>query len=828
LPDSEGYSWNIRTCVISWHVYCIFSVQEIGMLKNYLKIAFVNLKKHRAFSFINIAGLAIGIACCILILAYVFHELSYDRHHEKAQNIFRLRSELKISGEHLDIPKSSPPIADYLIQNYPEVIDAVRFRQIGRVPVRYRNIQFYENHVFLADNSVFDIFTFPMIKGDPQTALNTANSAVITEDFAQRYFGEDDPLGKVININNQYDFVIKGIVKNIPQNSHFIFDILCSFITYAQDNKPEMQNWLSINNYTYILLEQGADYKQLERKFPGMLEKKVGAMLKYVKGEMILTLQPLTRIHLHSNLMQEIAGNSDIIYVYIFAAIALFILAIACINFMNLSTARSANRAKEVGLRKVLGADRGKIIRQFLSESVFYSLLSLIVALFLVDLVLPLFRSLSGIELHIDYAKNLWLLPSLVGLAVLVGLIAGSYPAFFLSAHQPMDVLRGQPKSGPKSNRFRSVLVIVQFSISIILIVGTIIVFNQLHFMKNRRLGFHKEQIIVIPVSDESTSESLRPVKQELLSHTGILSVAASSQVPGQTTYINPFIPEGFPPEQMQYMGELYIDHDFIPSMGIEITAGRNFSADLKTDASQSVIINETAAKKFGWDTPVGKTIQEVTMSKELREYTVIGVVKDFHMESLRKKIIPLFIGCTTHQFNSLSVRAKPENFPETLSFLKTKMKQIDPLRPFEYSFLDDSFDAQYSAEERLSRVFSYFSILAIFIACLGLFGLASFSAEQRTKEIGVRKVLGASVAGIVVLLSKEFTKWVLIANAIAWPIAYFSLNQWLQGFAYRTSLTLTAFVFSAIISILVALLTVSYQAIKTAMANPVDSLRYE
>ena len=798
------------------------------MLKNYLKIAFVHFRKHKAFSFINIVGLAIGIACCILIVGYVFHELSYDKHHENTHNIFRLRSELKISGEYLDIPKSSPPMADYLVNNYPEVIDAVRFRKIGRVPVRYRNVQYYEDHLFFADNSVFEIFTFPIVKGNPQTALNTANSAVITEDFAKRYFGEDDPLGKVFNINNHYDLTITGIVENVPHNAHFKFDMLCSFQTFAQDNKREMRNWLSINNYTYVLLDKEADYKQLELKFPGMLEKNVGALLKYVKGEMILTLQPLTSIHLHSNLMQEIEGNSDIIYVYIFSAIALFILAIACINFMNLSTARSANRAKEVGLRKVLGADRRRIIRQFLTESVLYSLLSMIVALILVDFFLPLFRSLSGIELSINYTKNIWLLPSLVALAIFVGLIAGSYPAFFLSAYQPVHVLKGQTQTGPKSNRFRSVLVIVQFSISIILIVGTIIVFNQLRFMKNRRLGFHKEQIVVIPISDESTSESLGPVKEELLSHTGIISVAASSHVPGQTTYVNPFIPEGFSLEQMQYMGELYIDHDFIPSMGIDIISGRNFSADMKTDATQSVIVNETAVKKFGWDNSIGKTIQDVSTSKTLTKYTVIGVVKDFHMESLRKKIIPLFIGCTTHIFNSLAVRISPENIPETISFLRAKMKQIDPLRPFEYAFLDDSFDAQYKAEERLSKIFSYFAILAIFIASLGLFGLSSFTAEQRTKEIGIRRVLGASVSGIVLLLSREFTKWILIANVIAWPIAYFSLNKWLQGFAYRTSLTLAAFVLSAIISIMVALLTVSYQAIKTAITNPVDSLRYE
>jgi putative ABC transport system permease protein len=798
------------------------------MVKNYLKIAFVNLKKHKAFSFINIFGLAIGMACCILIAAYVFHELSYDRFHEKADRIYRLKSELKISGDDLDIPKSSPPMADYLVQNYPEVIDAVRFRPLGRVPVRFRDNLFYEDQIFFADNSVFEIFDFPILKGDPNTALNTAHSIVITEDVARRYFGTEDPLGKLLTINNQSDFTVTGVLKNIPHNSHLNFSMLCSFETYAKDNRKEMQGWLFLNHYTYILLEKGADCRRLEHKLPEMIEERIGAMLRMAKADLTLSLQPLTSIHLHSNLMQEISGNSNIVYVFIFSAIALFILAIACINFMNLSTARSANRAREVGLRKVMGADRAKIIRQFLSESILNSFLSFILALILVDLTLPLFRSISGVELRIDYAHNFWLVPGLVGLALLVGVVAGSYPAFFLSSFQPTRVLKGEFKTGKKGTFFRSTLVIVQFTISIALIFATVIVFNQLQFMKNRRLGFQKEQIVVIPISDESTLDSLRPVKQELENHSEIVMAAASSHVPGQTTYFNPFIPEGFTHEQMQYMGELYIDHDFIPAMGIEILEGRNFSDELATDINESVIINEAAARKFGWDKPVGKTIGEVTVSQKIRKYTVIGVVKDFHIESLRKKIAPLFIGNTTHNFNSLSVRLKMENVQATLSFLENKMQQIDPSRPFEYAFLDDTFDAQYRSEERLSRIFSYFAVLAVFIACLGLFGLASFAAEQRTKEIGIRKVLGASVSGIVMLLSKEFTKWVVISNALAWPLAYFALRLWLQGFAYRTKISLAAFVLSAIISAFVAVFTVSYQAIRSAVTDPVESLRYE
>ncbi|MBN1224051.1 MAG: ABC transporter permease, partial [Candidatus Aminicenantes bacterium] len=457
------------------------------MLKNYLKIALVNLRKHKAYSFINIVGLAIGLACCILITMYVFHELSYDKYNVNADRIFRLRSDLKIAGDYLRLPKSSIPMGEYMVQNYPDVLDAVRFRSLGRVPVRYLENQFYEDRLFFADNSVFDVFTFPLIKGDPQTALKTAFSIVISEDMARKYFGAEDPIGKVLNVNDQYDFTVTGVSRNIPNNSHFIFDMLCSFETYAQENKKDMQQWISLNNYTYILLQEEFDSKQLERKFPDMIQKKVGTLLKYANGELIVSLQPLTRIHLYSNLMQEIGANSSIVYVYIFVAVAVFILAIACINFMNLSTARSANRAQEVGMRKVLGADRKKIIWQFLAESLFYSIISLVIALFLVELALPLFRSVSGMELRIPYAENPWLILSLVGLAVFVGFCAGSYPAFFLSAFQPVRVLKGLFKAGSGGSQFRSVLVIVQFTISAALIIGTIVIFSQLAYMKSTR-----------------------------------------------------------------------------------------------------------------------------------------------------------------------------------------------------------------------------------------------------------------------------------------------------------------------------------------------------
>jgi putative ABC transport system permease protein len=798
------------------------------MFRNYFHIALRNIKKHKGYSLINILGLAIGMACCILITTYVLYELSYDKYHENSDRIYRIKADAQIGNNHLHIPKSSPPMATYMIENFPEVLNAVRLRELGNVPVRYREQQYYEGRIYWADHSFFEIFSFPFLKGDPETALKTAYTVVITEDTAEKYFGDEDPIGKVLTIAEDVDFTVTGVVLNVPRNSHFIFDMLCSFETHAQNNRINMANWLYINYYTYIVIQDGYDYRGLEKKFPDMIATNVGNILNAVKGELTLTLQPLTSIHLRSRLEQEISATSNIAYVYIFSAIALFILFIACMNFMNLATARSTQRAQEVGMRKVLGAHRAKIIRQFLSESMFTGVLACVVALVIVEITLPLFRSISGIEMGINYLKIPWLIPVLIGLTLFVGLVAGSYPAFFLSSFQPIRVLKGSLRSGTASTRFRGILVIVQFTISIVLIIGTIITYNQLMYMKNTALGFDKEQILIVAISDESTTESLAPFKEELKNYPGIINVAASSHVPGQTTYYNPFLPEGFTRDQMIWMGQLNVDSDFIPTMGIELLAGRNFSSELKTDQTRSVIINATAAKRFGWDDPVGKTIGDLSMDLAMFKRPVIGVVKDFHIESLHREIGPLLITNNPEWLNTSSIRISPQNIPDTLSFLSEKWKQHNPLRPFQYYFLDDTFDAQYRADERLSQIFSHFSILAIFIACLGLFGLASYTAEQRTKEIGIRKVLGATISGIVKLLTKEFSKWVIVANIIAWPIAYFAMQKWLQGFAYRTSLSLHIFVLSAVIALAIALLTVSYQALRAAKADPIRSLRYE
>jgi len=800
------------------------------MFTNYLKIAVRNFKRHKGYSFINVAGLGIGMACCILIIAYVLSELSYDKYHKNANRIYRICSDLKIGDNVLNIPKTSPRIMETLQQNFPEIKNVVRLNRMSKTTVKYNDIQFFENRIFYADNSIFDVFTFPLINGDKTSALVTAHSVVITQQIAERYFGDEDPLGKILTIDNEDNYKVTGVIENISQNSHFIFDMLCSFETHYANNVRRMDDWFNVNYRGYILFKEMGDINTFEKKVADLIDSQLGDLLEAVGGEIGIYFQPLARIHLHSHLLQEISANGDIAYVYIFSAISLFILLIACINFTNLSTARSLNRAREVGLRKVLGADRTRLIRQFLSESMLYSFGSLLIACVLVLLALPLFKSLTGIELSAQLKELHWFIAGFLGLTLLVGIIAGSYPAFFLSAFKPNKVLRGTLSSGTTNLRFRNILVVVQFIISVVLIVSTATILKQLNFMKDQKLGFNKEQVVVIPIRGNSIFQARNAVKEELKSYNGVINVALSSHVPGETTFKNPFIPEGFTDEQSIWMGELTADQDYFTTMGIEIKSGRNFSSEFSTDADLAILVNEAAVNRFGWENPVGKKIRVFTGpgSSERIILNVIGVVKDFHLTSLHEEIEPLIIANTARSINTFIIRISPQNMSETLAALENIWRKFEPNFPFDYFFLDESFDSQYRADEKLSRIFSYFTFLAIFIACLGLFGLASFTAEQRTKEIGIRKVLGASISSILLLLSKEFTKWVLIANIFAWPIAYFLMNKWLQGFAYRTSLHLTVFGYSTLLALLIAMFTVSFQAIRAAQANPVDSLKYE
>ena len=800
------------------------------MFKNYLKIAFRNVKKHKAYAFINIAGLAIGMACCILIISFIATELSYDRFHKNADRIYRQGLDANLGGNQILMPISTAPAAPAFVQDYPEILDAVRIRPMRNVFIKDRDLEFFEENVVLADNSIFNIFTFPMIMGDPQSALKTAYSMVMTEDTAKKYFGDEDPLGKILKVDNQFDYTVTGVVKNVPKNSHFTFDILCSFESLYAQNREAMEVWLSFNLYTYVLLQENIDPKELENKFPALVDQHMGTTLKAIGGEINFFLQPLTKIHLHSHMENEIEANSDIAYIYIFAAIALFILIIACINFMNLATARSALRAREVGIRKVIGAERKELIRQFLGESLIYSLFSMLVAIGLAHLVLPVFSSLSGRNLSIDYFGMPWLIPGIIGMILFVGFAAGSYPALFLSSFQPVKVLKGRLKAGAANSRFRSILVVGQFVISIGLIISTGVILNQLRFMKNKNLGFEKGNVLVVRTSDGPARESIDSIKQEFKKVPGVLSAGLTSQLPGREANISPFVPEGFSATEAQLMKSIDIDQDFIPTMGITVTAGRNFSTEFGTDTSDAIIINEAAARKFGWADPIGKKIENFS-GEEIEDRTartVIGVIKNIHMSSLHSLIMPLYINNESDDLDNIAIRINSNNVSGTIDNLRSKWRELYPNQSFDYYFLDDSLATLYESEGRLSQIFSSFTLFAIFIACLGLFGMASFTAEQRTKEIGIRKVLGASVSGVVVLLAKDFLKLVLFANIIAWPIAYLAMNKWTQGFSYQAGIGVWMFVLTGVLAGVIALLTVSFQSIKAALSHPINAIKYE
>jgi putative ABC transport system permease protein len=792
------------------------------MIINYLKIAFRNLVKHKAFSLINISGLAIGMACCLLIVIFVQDELSYDRFHENADRIYRIASKENRRGVIADYPFVFSGIPPILQNDYSEVLDYVRFDPRENVLVSSEDKEFYEERLFYTDASVFEMFTFPLVKGNPEIALKDPYSLVLTQRMADKYFSGENPVGQTLTIDNEHDYQITGVLREIPRNSHIKFDFLASIATLeAQD--PRYGKLWAWNCYTYVLLPKDYSYLDLERKFPDFIrrhrgEKAVGAYTFY--------LQPLTRIHLHSHLGFEIEANSDIRYVTILSAIAFFILLIACINFMNLSTARSAKRAKEVGLRKVLGAERSRLIKQFLGESLTLSLVALPAAVALIELFLPAFNALTGKDLRIEYFGNSVVFLGLIGILLFVGILSGIYPAFFLSAFRPAAVLKNKLRAGAGSTLFRKALVVVQFSISIVLIAGTIIIAKQLDFIRNKKLGFDKDHVVVMPVVRSGTGQNFEMFKRRMLQNPNVQSVTGSTSAPSFIPTRSVFIPEGAEEGERLVLRNVLVDYNFIQTFGMEIKEGRDFSRDFSTDKKEAFIVNEAAVKEFGWESAVGKKLIDLEGPKGF----VIGVVKNFHFRSKHQKIEPLILSLlpSSGYVYLISVKINPSNVRETLSFLKSEWKEFSPGWPFEYFFLDDNYDRLYKSEERLRHVFLTFTFLGIFIASLGLFGLAAFTAEQRTKEIGIRKVLGASVPNILILLSKEFARWVLLANIIAWPVAYFAMHRWLQNFAYRTRIGVWVFFLAAFLAFMIAVLTVSYQAVRAALANPAESLRYE
>jgi len=810
------------------------------MFRNYLKVALRNLWKNKAFSAINIIGLSAGLAVCLLIVLYVKDELSYDKHNTQAENIYRLDADIFFNGTQFISSVSPAPLAPMLKKDYPQVVQYVRLRNFGDIRIKKDNQNIQNHNAVFADSTFFQVFSIPMIAGNRLTALNEPNSIVIDETTAKKYFASTDVLGKTLYVDNSVNCKITGVIRDMPHQSHFHF----SFIRPMRDTYHDDQNdWLSNNYASYVLVRPGVTQASLQKQVNATINNYLAKQLEQVlhtsasemsKGgnHFIYPVMPLTDIHLRSNKSYEFEANGNVAYVYIFSVIAAFILLIACVNFMNLSTARSANRAKEVGIRKVAGSLRSNLITQFLTESVLVSFFSLLLALGIAALLLPLFNQLAGKQMSVLTLFSSWLLPVLIALVIVVGCVAGSYPAFYLSSFQPVQVLKGSIAKGFKSSWLRSGLVVFQFFISIALIIGTIVIYNQLNYIRSREIGYNRDQVLVIN-NTYVLDRQIKTFKQEMLKISGVQSAAIAGSLPTETGHNQNgwFKDPTLDAKKVIILTDFYADQNYIPTLGMQMAAGRNFSLDFPTDSS-AVIVNETAAKLLGFKNPLGETLYRPGGYASDGGFTskafhIIGIVKDFNFSSMHDKVGPLIISLGEN-YGRVAMRINSKNIPGLISQVENKWNSMAPGQPFSYTFLDADFNKIYEAEQRTGKLFISFAVFAIFIACLGLFGLVTYAAEQRIKEIGIRKVLGASVVEIVTMISKDFVKLVLIASVIAFPVAWWMMSKWLQSFAYRINISWWVFALAGLLTIAIALITVSFQAIRAALANPVKSLRTE
>ncbi|MBO9616315.1 MAG: ABC transporter permease [Dyadobacter sp.] len=810
------------------------------MIRNYLKIALRNLKREKVSTVINVIGLAIGLATCLLIMAYVQQEFSYDRCHEYAERIFRVGVNLRLNGKDVNGPTLGPTAARDLQQEFPEVLQTTRVRNQGGKFVSNGTTAFKEERLLYADSTFFDVFTLHFIKGNPKKALTEPNTVIITAEIARKYFGDQEPIGKVLLFGSEKaPYRVTAVVGSVPTNSHFEFDMLASLAGFKE---AQTVGWLdNMNFYTYVLLPEKYDYKKLIVKSPQLAEKQIeGELRKFLsvsleqfcaRGDKFeIFLQPITDIHLRSPFAgAELKPGGDIQNVYVLIAIAIFMLMIACVNFMNLSTARAVRRSREIGVRKVLGSQKTQLRQQFLTESVLLALMALFIGMLIAIAAQPYFSQLTGSAFALrDSASPLLMAASLV-VALMVGLLAGSYPAFYLSSFKPVSALKGRVDSGGGGGlNFRSVLVIFQFFITITLIIATLTADEQLRFMQSKKVGFDRERVLVIHET-YMLRKNEAIFRDQIAQIPQVVATTLSGDVPvGSVSSDNAAVMPKENPEIGVASRLYHIDYEYIPTLGMHIVQGRNFSKELASDSS-AVLLNETAVRALGWTQgPIGKElIGHTDDDGTKRIYRVIGVVSDFHFESLRHKIGPLVLFLGNNSGNIL-LKTRTDHLPQLLASLKQQWESFSLAAPFSYSFLDDRFEQVYAADQKMRQVLTLFSSLTIFVACLGLFGLATYTAAQRTKEIGVRKVLGASTGSVVALLSKDFVKLVLIGFVLASPVAWWGMNQWLNDFAYRVTIGWWVYALAGLLAIGIALLTVSFQSLKAALTNPVKSLRSE
>ncbi len=803
----------------------VWSLFIPALLWSYIQIALRKIRRQKGYSFINIAGLAVGLACSILMMLWVGDELSFDRFHKNRNSLYRIITEWKTeTGTMLDA-RTPTPLGPVIAAEIPEVADVCRYQGNEWYGISLGEKSFFDVIVGIADPPFFKMFTFPLLKGNPDTVLVEPRSIVVTENLARRFFGDEDPMGKILTlpagVTSGDAYTVTGLMRDVPENSHLHFDCMIPSVNMREYHHVDFENWDSTFFYHYVQLTPQASPSEAAMKMTTLINEKKG------RSDIALRLQPLGDVHLKSNFAfdRDNHAQGSLSTLTIFSIAAAAILLLACINFMNLSTARSSNRGKEVGLRKVTGARRSDIIKQFLGESIVLSFVALTLALLLVWQALPLFNSLAGKQLSLIRVFGAGMLPALLGITLLTGLFAGSYPAFFLSSFQPAKVLRGGWFSGSRGqSRLRKGLVVFQFALTVFFVIGTVVVDKQLRYIRSRNLGIDTHYVL--------TTENARGLKEALLADPGVISISQSVPPGDEIRGISDISWEGKDPEsQIQFL-PARVDEKYLEIFLLEMKEGRFFSEEMATDRTDAAVLNETAARAMGFDSPVGKRISLRMMNgqgvMEERTYNVIGVMKDFHQNSLHRPISPIIFINEGGMFPWLNVRIRPENVGETVKFLENTWKSLVPARPFTYNFLDDKIDGFYKQEVKTKSVLSLFAILALFTACLGLSGLASFIAEKRTKEIGIRKVLGATVRELVLIQTREFAVWVLVANAIAWPLAYYAAGQWLQSFAYRIQPGIEPAVLAAIFSLLVALLSVAYKAVQAALANPVESLKYE
>jgi putative ABC transport system permease protein len=811
--------WQVLVGIPRFIQHCTY--WSIQMFRNYLLSTLRNLRKDKLHSFLNITGLSIGLACVILIFLVVRYEFSFDGFIQNRDRIYRMVLDSQLDDVIQHRAPTALPLAPALRNDFPEIERVARISKRSSILVSTGDHRYYESLHF-SDPEVFSIFNLPLKQGDPHSALSQPFSIILTPALAEKYFGSADPLGKVLRVNNMQDFRVTGVLQEIPETFHLRIRLLASFDSLKNQEKDRWDDWGAFSNdYTYVLLASGAAPQSLEEKFPVFLKKYAGA--DSVEKQ-TLHLQPLKDIHF-SSLDYDIAITYEKGYLYAFSAIAMFILILACVNFMNLATARSAGRSREVGMRKVVGARRSQLIWQFLTESFLLALVAVLGALGLVYLNLPRFRGLLNRQIDFELIRDPALGAVLLVLIFVTGFFAGSYPAFMLSAFSPVQVLYGNISRSHRRLSFRTVFVVLQFTVSITLITATMVVYQQLDFMKSKDLGFSSEQVVVIPLQNSPLQRDPEAFKNSIKSHPAVLGVTCANGTPGSgSSAASNYVLETPQGDKEIYLQTIYTDQDFIETFGLKILDGRNFQKTFSTDMGETYILNATAAQQMGWDSPVGKRIAR---GDEVPGQ-VIGVVEDFHYYSMRSRIRPIALNIKPSRFSYLAVRIRPEGVSRTLAFFEDIWSRFAPEYPFEHFFTDEQFSRYYRFEQKVGEMFSLFSFLAIVISCLGVFGLISYMAEQSTKEIGVRKTLGASTAGIVFLLSKRFIRWILAANLIAWPLAWYMMHVWLQGFAYRVSLNPLLFPLAGLIALAVALATVSYQSLKAALADPVDSLRYE